>query len=48
MKTLEVKGTPITVLAAKDGDYLSPTFMLKAEDGDFLGIWKSVFNPDFS
>jgi hypothetical protein len=61
-KTLEVRGTPISVLSGKDGDYISLTDMLRAKDGDFfisdwlrnrntvefLGIWESVFNPDFN
>ncbi len=60
--TLEVRGTPITVLSAKNGDYISLTDMLRAKDGDFfisdwlrnrntvefLGIWESVFNPNFN
>ncbi len=59
---IEVKGTAISVLSGKDGDYLSLTDMLKAKDGDFfisdwlrnrnavefLGIWESVFNPNFN
>ncbi len=60
--TLEIRGTPITVLSTKDGDYISLTDMLRAKDGDFfisdwlrnrntvefLGIWESVFNPNFN
>ena len=59
---IEVKGTSVTVLSAKEGDYISLTDMLRAKDGDFfiadwlrnrntvefLGIWESVFNPDFN
>jgi len=60
--TLDVKGTPVSVLVSKDGDYISLTDMLRAKDGEFfisdwlrnrntvefLGIWESVFNPDFN
>ncbi|MEI7732864.1 MAG: KilA-N domain-containing protein [Verrucomicrobiota bacterium] len=60
--TIEVRGTPVTVLSVKEGDYISLTDMLRAKDGDFfiadwlrnrntvefLGIWESVFNPDFN
>jgi hypothetical protein len=62
MNIMDVKGTPVSVLAAKDGDYISLTDMPRAKDGDFfisdwlrnrntvefLGIWESVFNPDFN
>ncbi|MHB9028768.1 MAG: KilA-N domain-containing protein [Candidatus Latescibacterota bacterium] len=34
--SIEVKGTPISVLSGKDGDYISLTDMLKAKDGDFF------------
>ncbi len=60
--TIEVRGTAVTVLSLKEGDYISLTDMLRAKDGDFfisdwlrnrntvefLGIWESVFNPDFN
>jgi len=60
--TIEVKGTTVTILSAKNGDYISLTDMLRAKDGDFfiadwlrnrntvefLGIWETVFNPDFN
>lgn len=60
--TLDVQGTQVSVVVAKDGDYISLTDMLRAKDGDFfiadwlrnrntvefLGIWESVFNPDFN
>ena len=60
--TIKVNGTNVTVLAAKDGDYISLTDMLRAKDGDFfisdwlrnrntvefLGIWETVFNPNFN
>ena len=60
--SIEVKGTKVSILAGKDGDYISLTDMLCAKDGDFfiadwlrnrntvefLGIWESVFNPDFN
>lgn len=61
-KTLDIKGTSVSVFSSKDGDYISLTDILKAKDGDFfisdwlrnrntvefLGIWESVFNPDFN
>ena len=60
--TLDVRGTAISILTDKDGDFVSLTDMLKAKDGEFfisdwlrnrntvefLGIWESVFNPDFN
>jgi hypothetical protein len=60
--TIQVKGTNVTVIAAKEGDYISLTDMLRAKDGDFfisdwlrnrntvefLGIWETVFNPNFN
>lgn len=60
--SIEVKGTPVSILSGKDGDYISLTDMLRAKDGEFfisdwlrnrntvefLGIWESVFNPDFN
>ena len=62
IKSINVKGTEITVIKEKNFDYISLTDMLKAKDGDFfisdwlrnrntvefLGIWESVFNPDFN
>jgi hypothetical protein len=59
---IEVKGTTITILSGKEGDYISLTDMLKAKDGEFfisdwlrnrntlefLGVWESVFNPNFN
>lgn len=61
-KTIEVKGSIITVLNEADGDFISLTDMLKSKDGDFfiadwlrnrntvefLGVWESVYNPDFN
>jgi hypothetical protein len=61
-KTINVKGTEITIIRQQDIDYISLTDMLKAKDGDFfisdwlrnrntvefLGIWESVYNPDFN
>ena len=61
-KTIEVKGSLITILQEVDGDFISLTDMLKSKDGDFfisdwlrnrntiefLGIWESVYNPDFN
>jgi KilA-N domain len=60
--SIEMKGTSVTILSAKEGDYISLTDMLRAKDGDFfiadwlrnrsmvefLGIWETVFNPDFN
>ncbi len=60
--SIEVKGTKVSILAGKEGDYISLTDMLRAKDGEFfisdwlrnrntvefLGIWESVFNPDFN
>ena len=60
--TIEVRGTVVSILTGKDGDYISLTDMLRAKDGEFfisdwlrnrntvefLGIWESVFNPDFN
>ena len=34
--TIEVKGTPITVIRINDSDYISLTDMLKAKDGEFF------------
>lgn len=61
-KSIEVKGSTITVLNEGEVDYISLTDMLKSKDGDFfisdwlrnrntvefLGIWESVYNPDFN
>jgi hypothetical protein len=61
-KTINVKGTEITIIKKGDKEYISLTDMLKAKDGDFfisdwlrnrntvefLGIWESVYNPDFN
>ena len=33
---IEVRGTPVSILSGKDGDYISLTDMLKAKDGDFF------------
>ncbi len=60
--SIEVKGTVVSILTGKQGDYISLTDMLRAKDGEFfisdwlrnrntvefLGIWESVFNPDFN
>jgi hypothetical protein len=62
IKTLDVKGTTVTIIANDGQDYISLTDMLQAKDGDFfisdwlrnrntvefLGIWESVYNPDFN
>lgn len=61
-KTIEVKGTAITILDQEGQKYISLTDMLKAKDGDyfisdwlrnrntieFLGVWESVYNPNFN
>ena len=61
-KSINVKGTNITILKVGNENYISITDMLKSKDGDFfisdwlrnrntvefLGIWESVFNPDFN
>ena len=61
-KTIEVKGSTITILSEEVGDFISLTDMLKSKDGDFfisdwlrnrntvefLGVWESVYNPDFN
>lgn len=61
-KTINVKGTEITIINEGDFNYISLTDMIKAKDGDFfisdwlrnrntvefLGIWESVFNPNFN
>lgn len=61
-KTINVKGTEITILKSGEREFISLTDMLKAKDGDFfisdwlrnrntvefLGIWESVYNPDFN
>lgn len=60
--TIDVRGTSISIVTGKDGDYISLTDMLRAKDGEFfisdwlrnrntvefLGIWESVFYPDFN
>lgn len=35
-KTINVKGTEITIIRQRDIDYISLTDMLKAKDGDFF------------
>jgi hypothetical protein len=61
-KSINVKGTEITVLQDGNKEFISLTDMLKAKDGDFfisdwlrnrntvefLGIWETVYNPDFN
>ncbi len=61
-KTIEVKGSTVTILSEEVGDFISLTDMLKSKDGDFfisdwlrnrntvefLGVWESVYNPDFN
>ena len=61
-KTINVKGTEITILDQSGQKYISLTDMLKAKDGEyfisdwlrnrntieFLGIWESVYNPNFN
>jgi len=61
-KKINVKGTQISIIRDKQGDYISITDMLRAKDGDFfisdwlrnrntvefLGIWETVYNPNFN
>ncbi len=35
-KTIDIKGTSISVVSSKEGDYISLTDMLRAKDGDFF------------
>lgn len=60
--SIQVQGTPVSILSGKEGDYISLTDMLRAKDGEFfiadwlrnrntvefLGVWESVFNPNFN
>ena len=34
--SIEVQGTPVSVLSGKEGDYISLTDMLRAKDGEFF------------
>ncbi|MEI8387736.1 MAG: KilA-N domain-containing protein, partial [Verrucomicrobiota bacterium] len=34
--TIAVRGTAISIITGKDGDYLSLTEMLRAKDGEFI------------
>ena len=34
--TIDIKGTAVSVVSSKDGDYISLTDMLRAKDGDFF------------
>jgi hypothetical protein len=61
-KTINVKGTEITIIKKGKQDFISLTDMMKAKDGnffisdwlrnrntvEFLGIWESIYNPDFN
>ena len=61
-KTINVKGTEISIINDGKQDFISLTDMIKAKDGDFfisdwlrnrntvefLGIWESVYNPNFN
>ncbi len=61
-KTIQVRGTEITIKEQSGQTYISLTDMIKAKDGDFfisdwlrnrntvefLGIWESVYNPNFN
>ncbi|WP_281239491.1 KilA-N domain-containing protein [Flavobacterium praedii] len=61
-KTINVKGTAITIIQKKASEFISLTDMLKAKDGDFfisdwlrnrntvefIGIWESIYNPNFN
>lgn len=35
-KTIDIKGTVVSVVSSKEGDYISLTDMLRAKDGDFF------------
>lgn len=35
-KTIDIKGTSVSVVSSKEGDYISLTDMLRAKDGDFF------------
>jgi hypothetical protein len=35
-KTINVKGTPITIIKKESSEFISLTDMLKAKDGDFF------------
>ncbi len=61
-KTINVKGTEITIIRKESNEFISLTDMLKAKDGDFfisdwlrnrntvefIGIWESIYNPNFN
>ena len=61
-KTINVKGTAITIIQNDAAEFISLTDMLKAKDGDFfisdwlrnrntvefIGIWESIYNPNFN
>ena len=61
-KTINVKGTEISIVDQSGQQYISLTNMLKAKDGEyfisdwlrnrntieFLGVWESVYNPNFN
>jgi hypothetical protein len=61
-KTINVKGTAITIIQKEASEFISLTDMLKAKDGDFfisdwlrnrntvefIGIWESIYNPNFN
>jgi hypothetical protein len=61
-KTINVKGTAITIIKKESAEFISLTDMLKAKDGDFfisdwlrnrntvefIGIWESIYNPNFN
>ena len=61
-KTINVKGTEITIIRKESTEFISLTDMLKAKDGDFfisdwlrnrntvefIGIWESIYNPNFN
>ena len=34
--SIEVRGTPVSILSGKEGDYISLTDMLRAKDGEFF------------
>jgi len=61
-KTINVKGTAISIIQNEAAEFISLTDMLKAKDGDFfisdwlrnrntvefIGIWESIYNPNFN
>lgn len=48
MNIIDVKGTPVSVLAAKDGGFFTSDWLHNRKTLELLGIWESVFNPSFN